>query len=68
MLNYFMCFISESFKFVPFIFRQPKNGQKIEKIYEEEVAFHEVFLEAAPTAFVMTILFVSFVDAFLDVM
>ena len=63
MLNYFISFISEALKFVIFLLKQPKKGQKMKKIYEEEVAFHEVFLEAVPTALVMTILFVSVLDS-----
>ena len=51
--------ILEALKFVIFLFKNPRKGQKMKKIFEQEVSFHEVFLEAVPTALVMTILLVN---------
>ena len=51
--------ILEALKFVIFLFKNPRKGQKMKKIFEQEVSFHEVFLEAVPAAIVMTILMVK---------
>ena len=48
--------ILEALKFVIFLFKNPRKGQTLKKIFEQEVSFHEVFLEAVPTALVVTIL------------
>ena len=34
----------------------PREGQKMKKIYEKQIALIEVFLEAVPTCLVITIL------------
>ena len=36
--------------------KNPKEGQKMKKQYEEQVGLHEVFLESVPTALVITML------------
>ena len=51
--------ILEAVKFVIFLYTNPRKGQKMKKIFEQDVSFHEVFLEAVPTALVMTILLVN---------
>ena len=54
--------ILEAVKFVIFLYKNPRKGQKMKKIFEQDVSFHEVFLEAVPSALVMTIFLVNAVS------
>ena len=54
--------ILEAVKFVIFLYKNPRKGQEMKKIFEQDVSFHEVFLEAVPTALVMTIILANAVS------
>ena len=49
----------EAVKTLMTMWRNPKEGQKMQKLYMKNVGLTEVFMEAVPTCLVMTILLVS---------
>ena len=46
----------EALKVVRMLWKNPIDGQRMMKLYEQQIGLFEIFLEAVPTVFVMTIL------------
>ena len=54
--NVFCSIILEALKVVWMLLKNPREGQKMKRRYEENIGLHEVFLEAVPSVFITTIL------------
>ena len=57
----------EAVKTLMTMWRNPKEGQKMQKFYMKNVGLTEVFMEAVPTCLVMTILFATTMGKFLKI-
>ena len=49
----------EAVKTLMTMWRNPKEGQKMKKLYMKKIGLIEVFMEAVPTCLVITILMVT---------
>ena len=57
----------EAVKTLMTMWRNPKEGQKMQQLYMKNVGLTEVFMEAVPTCLVMTILYVTTIGKFLKI-
>ena len=46
---------SEASRIVYTLYKDPAKGRQIKKIFDQNIGLHEVFLEAVPTTFIITV-------------
>ena len=51
--------ILEAVRLILMLLEDPETGMKMKRKYEEDIGLHETFLEAVPTALILTLIWVS---------
>ena len=51
--------VSEAVKLIYSIYKDPVKGTKEKKEFNQNVGLHEVFLESAPTALIITVIMIK---------
>ena len=51
--------ISEASRIVYTLYKDPAKGRQIKKIFDQNIGLHEVFLEAVPTTFIITVIWLE---------
>ena len=58
MMTFYFSYL-EAVKIVAIMWKNPKKGQKMMNLHMKQIGLSEMFLEAVPTVFVMTILMIT---------